>query len=65
MGSECWKTPLFSWLEPDYFGFLMNKDFVVGYGLETPQTGRNLRYIGGKSVSVFTPALVEARSRLP
>jgi hypoxanthine phosphoribosyltransferase len=32
-------------LQPDYFGFLINEDFVVGYGLGSPQLGRNLPYI--------------------
>ena len=34
-------------IQPDYFGFLMNEDFVVGYGLGTPHLGRNLPYIAG------------------
>jgi hypoxanthine phosphoribosyltransferase len=32
-------------LQPDYFGFLMNETFVVGYGLGEPHFGRNLPYI--------------------
>lgn len=36
-------------LQPDYFGFLMNEAFVVGYGLGTPHIGRNLPYIAGKA----------------
>lgn len=32
-------------LQPDYFGFLINEDFVVGYGLGSPQLSRNLPYI--------------------
>jgi hypoxanthine phosphoribosyltransferase len=32
-------------LQPDYFGFLVNDSFVVGYGLGAPQLGRNLPYI--------------------
>jgi hypoxanthine phosphoribosyltransferase len=35
-------------LQPDYFGFLMNEDFVVGYGLGAPYIGRNLPYIAAK-----------------
>ena len=33
-------------LQPDYFGFLVDEEFVVGYGLGTPeQTGRNLPHV--------------------
>lgn len=35
-------------LQPDYFGFLMNDSFVVGYGLGAPHFGRNLPYIAAK-----------------
>lgn len=33
-------------LQPDYFGFLVDASFVVGYGLGAPQLGRNLPFIG-------------------
>ncbi len=36
-------------LQPDYFGFLINDSFVVGYGLGAPHLGRNLPYIAAKS----------------
>jgi hypoxanthine phosphoribosyltransferase len=36
-------------LQPDYFGFLMNESFVVGYGLGEPHFGRNLPYIAGRA----------------
>lgn len=36
-------------LQPDYFGFLMNEDFVVGYGLGAPELGRNLPYIAARA----------------
>jgi hypoxanthine phosphoribosyltransferase len=36
-------------LQPDYFGFLVNDSFVVGYGLGAPHLGRNLPYIAAKS----------------
>ena len=36
-------------LQPDYFGFLMNESFVVGYGLGTPDLGRNLPYIAARA----------------
>jgi len=32
-------------LKPDYFGFVLDEDFVVGYGLGSPDLGRNLPYI--------------------
>ena len=39
-------------LQPDYFGFLMNENFVVGYGLGTPHLGRNLPYIAAREGGV-------------
>lgn len=36
-------------LQPDYFGFLMNESFVVGYGLGHQHFGRNLPYIAGRA----------------
>lgn len=33
-------------LQPDYFGFLIDESYVVGYGLGAPQVGRNLPFIG-------------------
>jgi hypoxanthine phosphoribosyltransferase len=36
-------------LQPDYFGFLMNESFVVGYVLGAPQAGRNLPYIAARA----------------
>ncbi|HYL92925.1 MAG TPA: phosphoribosyltransferase family protein [Alphaproteobacteria bacterium] len=39
-------------LQPDYFGFLMNEDFVVGYGLGAPHVGRNLPFIAAKAEGV-------------
>jgi hypoxanthine phosphoribosyltransferase len=36
-------------LQPDYFGFLINDSFVVGYGLGAPHLGRNLPHIAAKS----------------
>ena len=38
-------------LQPEYFGFLMNESFVVGYGLGAPQVGRNLPYIATRAQS--------------
>ena len=29
-------------IQPDYFGFLINENFVYGFGLGAPQIGRNL-----------------------
>jgi len=42
-------------LQPDYFGFLMNESFVVGYGLGERHFGRNLPYIAGKAESGVLP----------
>jgi hypoxanthine phosphoribosyltransferase len=42
-------------LQPDYFGFLMNESFVVGYGLGERNFGRNLPYIAGKAESGVIP----------
>jgi hypoxanthine phosphoribosyltransferase len=36
-------------LQPDYFGFLVNESFVVGYGLGEQHFGRNLPYIAGRA----------------
>jgi hypoxanthine phosphoribosyltransferase len=35
-------------LQPDYFGFLLNESFVVGYGLGAPHLGRTLPYIAAR-----------------
>jgi hypoxanthine phosphoribosyltransferase len=32
-------------LQPDYYGFLLNEAFVVGYGLGGSHLGRNLPYV--------------------
>jgi hypoxanthine phosphoribosyltransferase len=32
-------------LQPDYFGFILDESYVVGYGLGAPEVGRNLPYI--------------------
>lgn len=32
-------------IQPDYFGFLVNEDYVYGYGLGGPDLGRNMPYI--------------------
>lgn len=32
-------------LKPDYFGFEIHEEYVVGYGLGAPQLGRNLPYV--------------------
>jgi len=36
-------------LQPDYFGFLVEEAFVVGYGLGAPHVGRNLPYVAAKA----------------
>ncbi len=35
-------------IQPDYFGYLIDESFVVGYGLGDPLMGRNLRYVAAK-----------------
>jgi hypoxanthine phosphoribosyltransferase len=42
-------------LQPDYFGFLMNESFVVGYGLGERHFGRNLPYIAGRAEPGVSP----------
>ena len=32
-------------LRPDYFGFLLDAPYVIGYGLGGPELGRNLPYV--------------------
>jgi len=32
-------------LQPDYFGFLVDDTYIFGYGLGTPDLGRNLPYV--------------------
>ncbi len=38
-------------IQPDYFGFLINEEFVFGYGLGAPELGRNLPYVAAGSTS--------------
>jgi len=40
-------------LQPDYFGFLVDETFLVGYGLgAVEQTGRNLPYLAASPVAM-------------
>jgi hypoxanthine phosphoribosyltransferase len=32
-------------LKPDYFGFILDESYVMGYGLGAPELGRNLPYV--------------------
>jgi hypoxanthine phosphoribosyltransferase len=42
-------------LQPDYFGFLVDEVFLVGYGLGAPeQTGRNLAYLAAAPAAPMT-----------
>jgi hypoxanthine phosphoribosyltransferase len=42
-------------LQPDYFGFLVDDTFLVGYGLgEVEQTNRNLPYLAASPVNPVT-----------
>lgn len=37
-------------LQPDYFGFLVDDNFLIGYGLgDADQTGRNLPYVAKRA----------------
>jgi hypoxanthine phosphoribosyltransferase len=39
-------------LQPDYFGFLVDEMYVVGYGLGAPNFGRNLPYVAASPLPV-------------
>lgn len=43
-------------LQPDYFGFLIDESFVVGYGLGSPHLGRNLPYVASGMPNPATAA---------
>jgi hypoxanthine phosphoribosyltransferase len=36
-------------LKPDYFGFIVDESYVMGYGLGAPHVGRNLPYVATTS----------------
>jgi hypoxanthine phosphoribosyltransferase len=36
-------------LQPDYFGFMVDESFLVGYGLGSPHLNRNLPYVMAQS----------------
>ncbi len=42
-------------LEPDYFGFLLNENYVIGYGMGLPDLWRNLPYIATVSSPTAVP----------
>ena|SRR5579872_6997003 len=46
-------------LRPDYFGFILDESFVMGYGLGAPMLGRNLPYIQAVSSRVATSSPLE------
>lgn len=39
-------------IQPDYFGFLIDEPYVIGYGLGAPQLGRNLGYVASTETAV-------------
>jgi hypoxanthine phosphoribosyltransferase len=39
-------------VQPDYFGFQIDADYVVGYGLGAPHLGRNLPYVAATETPV-------------
>lgn len=41
-------------LQPDYTGFVINNEFVVGYGLDYNEQYRNLPYVGVLKPEVYT-----------
>ena len=41
-------------IQPDYFGFVIPDEFVVGYGLDYAEKYRNLDYIGVLKPEVYT-----------
>ena len=41
-------------LQPDYFGFQIDADYVVGYGLGAPHLGRNLPYVAATETPAVT-----------
>jgi hypoxanthine-guanine phosphoribosyltransferase len=42
-------------LQPDYFGFLVDEGFLVGYGLgAVEQTNRNMPYLAASPTSHMT-----------
>ena len=43
--------------EPDYCGFVVGNDYVVGYGLDYDNRYRNLPYIGALKPEVFQKSL--------
>ncbi len=45
-------------LQPDYFGFLIDENYVVGYGLGSPHLGRNLPYVAS---GIPNPAAASGR----
>jgi hypoxanthine phosphoribosyltransferase len=46
-------------LRPDYFGFILDESFVMGYGLGAPHLGRNLPYIQSVSSRVVSGSPLE------
>ena len=41
-------------LQPDYTGFVIENEFVVGYGLDFNEQYRNLPYVGVLKPEVYT-----------
>ena len=40
-------------MEPDYTGFVIEDEFVIGYGLDYAEEYRNLPYVGILKRSVY------------
>jgi hypoxanthine phosphoribosyltransferase len=45
-------------VQPDYFGFLVAENYVVGYGLGGPHLGRNLEYVAATTIKAPEEAAV-------
>ena len=41
-------------IQPDYCGFTIPDEFVVGYGLDYAEKGRNLEYVGVLKPEIYT-----------
>ena len=45
-------------VQPDYFGFIVAENYVVGYGLGGPHLGRNLEYVAATTIKAPEEAAV-------
>jgi hypoxanthine phosphoribosyltransferase len=52
-------------LQPDYYGFLLNESFVVGYGLGGTHLGRNLPYVASAGEEARDPKELLPKEAVP